>query len=176
MPQLILGLGSNRQRTQHLTAALSALHQQWASAVTPLSCSRMFESAAVGFAGHDFYNCVVAVDCAAPLLDIIAFCKQLEIAHGHHPDAPRFSPRNLDIDVLCYGDWVGHDPMVLPREEITENAFVLWPLAELLPDAKHPQLQRSYAELWHAYPKQQQRLAPIEFPFPDLPFLRIQQP
>ena len=53
--------------------------------------------------------------------------------------------------------------MRLPREEILYNAFVLWPLAELVPEGIHPTTGKSYAQLWRAFDKQKQRLQPINF-------------
>jgi 2-amino-4-hydroxy-6-hydroxymethyldihydropteridine diphosphokinase len=51
----------------------------------------------------------------------------------------------------------------LPREEITQYAFMLEPLAEIAPDHQHPVLGESYAHLWAAYDKtkaNQQRIVP----------------
>jgi 2-amino-4-hydroxy-6-hydroxymethyldihydropteridine diphosphokinase len=62
-----------------------------------------------------------------------------------------------------FGDLAGNvDGIELPRAEIVRNAFVLWPLAELVPQRLHPVLQRTYAELWRRYDRDQ-RLWPIEF-------------
>jgi 2-amino-4-hydroxy-6-hydroxymethyldihydropteridine diphosphokinase len=172
MARVVLGLGSNRQRQQHINAGLAALHQQFASAQHPLACSRVFESAAVGFAGHDFYNCVVELISTQSLLDISNFCKATERQFGHRSDAPKFSPRTLDMDILLYDDWVCQQPLVLPRDEILTNAFVLWPLAELLPHTLHPVTGTSYAALWASY-QLQQRIQPLDFEFVSLPHLRI---
>jgi len=51
----------------------------------------------------------------------------------------------------------------LPRGEITENAFVLCPLAELAPGVLHPLARQSFAELWQAYDKASQPLAKVDF-------------
>ena len=175
MARVILGLGSNRQRSTHINAGLKALHTQFASDSQPLRCSRVFESAAIGFAGHDFYNCVVELHSDQSLEAINQFCKATEIDFGHSSDAAKYSPRTLDIDILLYDDWVCDQPVVLPRAEILTNAFVLWPLAELNPELRHPLVARSYAELWRSY-SGQQRIAAIDFEFVSLPDLRIVSP
>lgn len=175
MARVILGLGSNRERSTHINAGLKALHAQFASDSQPIRCSRVFESAAIGFAGHDFYNCVVELQSDQSLDAINHFCKATEIQFGHSSNAAKYSPRTLDIDILLYDDWVCDEPVVLPRGEILTNAFVLWPLAELNPDLCHPVVERSYAELWRSY-SGQQRIAPIEFEFVSLPYLRIVKP
>lgn len=69
----------------------------------------------------------------------------------------------MDIDILLYGDETGLCCGIeLPRPEITENAFVLQPLSELLPDRVHPASGMSYLELWQDYDKSTQQLWAIE--------------
>ncbi len=175
MARVVLGLGSNRQRQQHINAGLRALHHYYADAQRPLNCSRVFESAAVGFSGHDFYNCVVEFVSDQSLLEIHDCCKAIERQHGHSGEAAKFSPRTLDIDILLYDDLVCQQPVALPRDEILTNAFVLWPLAELLPQAVHPVSGQNYAQLWASYALQQ-RIQPLAFEFVTLPYLRIVSP
>ena len=80
------------------------------------------------------------------------YLKALEDQHGRRRDTPRFSARTLDIDILTYDNVTGSvEGVLLPRQEILENAFVLWPLAELAPKEKHPVMGVSYAELWRSY-------------------------
>jgi 2-amino-4-hydroxy-6-hydroxymethyldihydropteridine diphosphokinase len=175
MALVVLGVGSNRQRQLHIKAGLAALHEYFADAQHPLYCSRVFVSAAVGFAGSDFYNCVVAFESDHTLAAINDFCKATERQFGHSSEATKFSPRTLDIDILLYDDWVCQQPINVPRDEILSNAFVLWPLAELLPLQRHPVVGTSYAELWANY-ELQQRIEPVEFDFVPLPYLRIVTP
>jgi 2-amino-4-hydroxy-6-hydroxymethyldihydropteridine diphosphokinase len=69
----------------------------------------------------------------------------------------------LDIDILTYGDFVGVEAGVeLPRDEITKNAFVLLPLSGIAPAVLHPQLKKSYADLWVDYDQGSQSLWKIE--------------
>ena len=50
-----------------------------------------------------------------------------------------WGPRTLDLDLLLYDNWVLDTPeLSLPHPHMTERAFVLVPLAELLPDWVHP--------------------------------------
>jgi 2-amino-4-hydroxy-6-hydroxymethyldihydropteridine diphosphokinase len=62
------------------------------------------------------------------------------------------------LDLLLYDDLVIEKPAQLPRDEITKNAFVLWPLSQIAPKLKHPILQKSYQELWQFYDKSSQQL------------------
>lgn len=166
-----LGLGSNRRRTHHILAGIRALHERFASAAHPLRVARVYESAAIGFDGHDFYNTVVAIETDLSIAALVATCKAIEQAHGHPSATPKYSPRTLDIDVLLYADVVCQQPIVLPRTEVLENAFVLWPLSELAADVQHPVVAQSFAQLWQNY-RGEQRLKPLEFAFESLPYLQ----
>lgn len=158
MTQVLLGLGSNLERERHLTAALDAL----SSLLNEMRCSPVFESVAVGYSGPNFYNFVVQGETQLPLLEFDRRLKAIEAENGRY--APDRKGLPLDIDVLVYGDQVGTfgNGLVLPRAEILHNAFVLWPLALLVPEQQHPVAGRSFAELWQAAGIVQQ-LWPVAF-------------
>jgi 2-amino-4-hydroxy-6-hydroxymethyldihydropteridine diphosphokinase len=118
----------------------------------------------VGFAGGNFYNLVVELKTDLTAAALIARLKAIEIEHGRAENAPKFAPRTLDLDLLLYDQLVDEN-INLPRAEITENAFVLKPLAELAPHLKHPVLDETYQTLWASYPKEKQKLWKIESDF-----------
>lgn len=131
-----------------------------------LQCSSVYESEAVGFSGDNFLNMVVVLETQQALPELIAQLKALEDSQGRDRSSAKFSARTLDVDILTYDDCLGvFDGVALPRQEITENAFVLWPLAEVAGDKVHPGLKRSFADLWQTYDKTKQRLWPIDFDF-----------
>jgi 2-amino-4-hydroxy-6-hydroxymethyldihydropteridine diphosphokinase len=158
MARIYISVGSNINRSYHIQAAVSALTQHFG----PLTLSSVYESEAVGFAGSTFYNMVVAVDTTLSIADCVGLFKQIEDSYGRDRSAAKFSGRTLDLDLLTYNDVVCQQPVELPRAEITENAFVLWPLAEIAPDVMHPLTRRSYSDMWQQYSKQQ-KLWPVPF-------------
>ena len=158
MARIYISIGSNINRSYHIQAAVSALTQHFG----PLTLSSVYESEAVGFAGSAFYNMVVAVDTSLSIADCVGLFKQIEDSYGRDRSAAKFSGRTLDLDLLTYDDVVCQQPVELPRAEITENAFVLWPLAEIAPDVMHPLTRRSYSDMWQQYSKQQ-KLWPVPF-------------
>ena len=127
----------------------------------------MYESEAVGFDGDNFLNMVVALQSDMPLWCIRDVLKAIEDQNGRDRSQKRFSGRTLDIDILTCDDLSGEfDGVVLPRPEITENAFVLKPLADICPLQLDPVSGKSYATLWQQYDRPQ-RLWPIEFHWHD---------
>ncbi|SEM60990.1 2-amino-4-hydroxy-6-hydroxymethyldihydropteridine diphosphokinase [Halomonas caseinilytica] len=161
MARISVSIGSNIERERHVRACLDAL----AETFDGLRVSKVYESEPVGFEdGRNFYNLVALFDCDWTVGELQAWCKRLEVAHGRRPDSPKFSPRTLDIDLLDVGGLSGeHDGVSLPRTEILHHAFVLKPLAELLPDTPHPVNGERYRDLWNALDTRDQRLWPVSF-------------
>jgi 2-amino-4-hydroxy-6-hydroxymethyldihydropteridine diphosphokinase len=154
-----LGIGSNVERERHITAALDAL----ADAFGELRISSVYESEAVGFDGDHFFNLVVGCETDLSVGNLSARLRQIENDNGRLRGGERFSARTLDIDILTYGDAVGQiDGIHLPRAEVLQNAFVLWPLAEIAGDERHPVENKTYADLWRAYDRAQ-KLWPVDF-------------
>ncbi|XKH59605.1 2-amino-4-hydroxy-6-hydroxymethyldihydropteridine diphosphokinase [Halomonas sediminis] len=161
MRQVTVSLGSNIEPERHIRLCLDALQARFGN----LAISGVFESEPVGFLdSRNFYNLVVAFYSNATPGELHAWAKHLEAQHGRRPDTPKYSPRALDIDLLTVGELCGLiDGVTLPRGEITHNAFVLQPLTELMPDARHPQSGIAYATLWKNFSMGSQRLWPVDF-------------
>ncbi|MBT8147369.1 MAG: 2-amino-4-hydroxy-6-hydroxymethyldihydropteridine diphosphokinase [Gammaproteobacteria bacterium] len=160
MPQAVLSLGSNIDPAFNIRTAVTHLRTRYPD----LLVSPVYESEAVGFTGDNFINLVVALKTDAGLAALIAELKQLEDQQGRDRTAPRFSGRTLDIDLLSFDGLQGvHAGLELPRPEIVEHAFVLRPLADLLPNSLHPSRQLPYSQLWEEFPKDEQRLWQIDF-------------
>lgn len=144
MPRVFVSIGSNIDKARNIGSGVAALSERFGALVV----SSVYESEAVGFAGDNFYNLVVAFDTDEPLDTVVAELDRVENEHGRVRNGERFNNRTLDLDILLYGDLVRHDADVdIPRSEITRYAFVLAPLAEIAPAGRHPELHRTYAEL-----------------------------
>ncbi len=165
MTQVFLGLGSNLQREKNIYAGLAALEKLFGE----LIISPIYESESVGFKGSHFYNLVMSVNTNLTIAQLSDALKKIEDENGRVRTGPKFSPRTLDIDILTYGDFVGVEAGVeLPRAEITQNAFVLLPLSEVAPNEVHPQLRKTYADLWASYDKNSQSLWEIQLTTPAI--------
>ncbi len=162
MATIYISLGSNINREENTRVGIAALKQAFGE----LTLSSVYESEAVGFDGDAFYNMVIACDVSTPVFETNQILRDIEDANGRDRSGPKFSSRTLDLDLLLYDDvQLDENGLKLPRDEILKNAFVLWPLAEIAPELKHPETQTSYAELWAAFDKNKESLKPVEFSF-----------
>ncbi len=160
MAWVTLSLGSNQDAMINLTSCLDALLLNFKD----LSLSSVFESEAVGFDGDNFLNMVIGINTDLELAELSLLLKGIEDKHGRDRGSPKFSGRTLDIDILTYANLAGDFGGIhLPRAEITENAFVLWPLSQVGSNDKHPVLKQSYKTLWADFDKEKQIIWPIDF-------------
>ena len=162
MAIVYVGVGTNCEREKHVHAAIDALSNHFGELIV----SSVFESEAVGFEGAAFYNLVVGFNTVLGVTELSTLLKCIEDQHGRQRGGDHlFTERTLDIDILLYDDLVGTFGKVqLPRKEILENAFVLWPLSEVAPDINHPAAKKTFSQLWQAYDKKSQQLSRITLP------------
>lgn len=140
-------MGSNLgSRIDHLRAAARRLAE--AVLVEP-RFSRVYETApAYGLDQPAYLNACCAGRTRLDPGALLVSLKGLESNAGRDPDAPRFSSRPLDLDILLYGDEIADTPrLTIPHAALAERAFVLLPLAEVAGAWRHPALERSIAEL-----------------------------
>ena len=151
MPDLtiVVGLGSNLgDRLANLRGAVAELGTT--SGLTVLGRSSVFESMAAGGPPQpDYLNAAVLLQSALCPAELCARTAGIEHALGRvRPDAVRWGPRTLDIDLLWSRGLVLEDPeLELPHPRLTVRAFALQPLLELVPDACDPRSLRAYVSL-----------------------------
>ncbi len=141
-----VGLGANLgdpERT--LAGAVEELARL--DGVTVLHRSSLYAAAPIGPAQPEFRNAVVSLATGRSPESLLAALLDVERAHGRIR-AERWGPRLLDLDILLWGDMVVETPgLRIPHSELHRRRFALEPLAELDPEAQHPVLQKSIAEL-----------------------------
>jgi 2-amino-4-hydroxy-6-hydroxymethyldihydropteridine diphosphokinase len=100
--------------------------------------SGWYRSAPVDASGPDYLNGAAVIDTALAPLDLLDALLAIEAAQGRKRPY-RHAPRTLDLDLLLYGDQVLDTPrLTLPHPRAHLRAFVLWPMAELLPAGTWP--------------------------------------
>ncbi len=134
-----LGLGSNvGDRESHIRAAVEVLRER---GVEVEAVSSHYETEPVGdvLDQADFLNAAVRICTDLEPEELLDLCKEVEVERGRRLDAPRHSPRPLDVDLLLLGDYeLSTDRLTLPHPEVTSRRFVLVPLLELDPELRLP--------------------------------------
>ena len=157
--RVYLSLGSNVEPEKNLRAAIAELRAQFGS----IDQSPAYRYPAVGFEGPDFLNLAVGIDTGLGPEALNDWLHALEDRHGRRRDVPRYSSRTLDVDIVLYGERVikGAGNLEVPRAELLQT-FVLQPLADIAPDAIHPTLHKSIAELWASGVASGERGSPVD--------------
>jgi 2-amino-4-hydroxy-6-hydroxymethyldihydropteridine diphosphokinase len=134
-----LGLGSNvGDPAAHLRAALELLEAEGVE-VEAVSSTYVTEPVGEVLDQPDFLNAAVRIRTAHEPEELLDACKRVEAERGRSFDAPRHSPRPLDVDLLLLGDLeLTTDRLTLPHPEVTTRRFVLVPLLELDPELALP--------------------------------------
>lgn len=143
-----LGLGSNvGDPAAHLRAALELLEAEGIE-IDAVSSAYVTEPVGEILDQPDFLNAAVRIRTDLEPEALLDACKRVEAARGRTLDAPRHSPRALDVDLLLLGDLeLSTDRLTLPHREVTTRRFVLVPLLELDPDLALPDGTRLAAAL-----------------------------
>jgi 2-amino-4-hydroxy-6-hydroxymethyldihydropteridine diphosphokinase len=141
--------GSNLDAERNILLAARALKARHPGA----RFSRCYRNKAVGFDGPDFINFVVELPVAGTPALLKGELECIETQCGRVRDAPRWTPRPMDLDILLFGDVVQDAPgLVLPRPDLLRWGFMLGPLAELAPSLRHPG-GATIDQLWQAFDK-----------------------
>ncbi|MEM6709152.1 MAG: 2-amino-4-hydroxy-6-hydroxymethyldihydropteridine diphosphokinase [Pseudomonadota bacterium] len=147
---VVLGLGSNLGNSATVLAdACTRLAGFARGAVLRSSC---FRTSPVDCppGSASFLNAVVALEPRFGLTPerLLYRLKSLERQFGREQNPVRHAPRELDIDLLLFGDQrVASERLVLPHPRAVERRFVLAPLVQILPELVWPDTGRTVAKL-----------------------------
>lgn len=141
-----IGLGSNLgDRETALRTALDGLGRR---GLRVEACSSFYWTEPVGGPPQEWYlNAVVTGRTRLTPEELLHACLDVEHEQGRVRGV-RNGPRTLDVDLLLYGDEQRQDGRLeLPHPRLHERRFVLVPLCEIDPQARHPRLGLTAAEL-----------------------------
>jgi 2-amino-4-hydroxy-6-hydroxymethyldihydropteridine diphosphokinase len=148
-----LSLGSNiGDREARLRDALARLQREGRL----IAVSSFYETEPVEVTDQAwFLNCAVGLETSVPPPELMRSLLRIEQEMGRKRIQKK-GPRTIDIDILLFGDAVVNTPeLTIPHPAMHERRFVLEPLAEIAPDARHPVLKKTIRELREALPSGQ---------------------
>jgi 2-amino-4-hydroxy-6-hydroxymethyldihydropteridine diphosphokinase len=143
-----IALGSNLgDRRRFLDQALQLLREQ--PRVTVGRVSSYHETEPVGGPPGQgpYLNAAAELQTDLPPRDLLRLLLEVETRLGRVRQE-RFGPRTIDLDLLLYGDVMSDEAeLTLPHPRMHERLFVLRPLAEIAPRARHPRLGLTVREM-----------------------------
>lgn len=134
MPKAYLGLGGNvGNRKSNINEAICLLESH--SEVRVSKRSADYETAPVGYEQQEwFLNVVVEIETTLPPYELLALCNDVE-QQLKRVRLIRWGPRTIDIDILIYEGFESkEDRLIVPHPRMTERAFVIIPLMEIVPN------------------------------------------
>jgi len=146
LKNVFLSLGSNiGEREAQLRDAIQRLERAGVQVVRE---SSVYETEPQDLRDQPwFLNMVLEIETSLSPIELLARIQEIEKSMGRKREVPK-GPRNIDIDILLYGESVVEtDDLQIPHPRLAQRRFVLEPLAELAPDLRHPQSNRTMRDL-----------------------------
>ena len=131
MNKVYMGLGSNvGDRIENIKSAFNFF--KWDDRFHTVETSSLYESSPYGNKEQqNFINCAVTFETKIDIHALLNVVKELERRIGRIK-RDHWAPREIDIDILFYGDLVLiEDDLTIPHKDFANRDFVLVPLIEL---------------------------------------------
>ncbi len=144
---VFIALGSNvGDRERYISQAIDFLAAE--VGIMVLKQSRSIETEPVGPIEQGlFLNAVIEISTALSPKDLLAKCLAIEERMGRIR-TERWGPRTIDLDIVLFGNEVIDEAyLTIPHRELPNRNFVLAPLAEIAPEARHPLLGVTASEM-----------------------------
>ena len=146
MKVVYIALGSNLgNRAENLRLAREQID---AADLWVLRASSVYETAPRDIENQPWFLNQV-IECETDLFprQLLGRLQKIERAMGRKRTIAK-GPREIDLDILLFGNAVVKAPeLEVPHPRMMERRFVLEPLAELVPEKKHPGTRRTMREM-----------------------------
>lgn len=129
--RVFVGVGSNvGRRLVFLQRAVRALRRT--PGVNVCRVSPVYETSPVGPRQRDFLNAVLELRSSVGPAELLRRMKEIESVLGRRR-RQRWGPREIDLDLLFFGDRRSRGTLQLPHPRWKERKFVVWPLSDIAP-------------------------------------------
>lgn len=144
---VLLSLGSNLgNRLQYLQQAVDAVHCKLG---TVIRLSSVYETPPWGFESTPFYNCLISIHTYKTPEEVLKGVLAIEKKLGRVRSGENgYSARTIDIDIITFNEeTIVTKDLIIPHPRLHERNFVMVPLAEIVPDWQHPELNESIGSM-----------------------------
>lgn len=149
MVRCFLSLGSNLGRRAEVIARAITLLSE--GGVIVKKKSALYETEPWGIfekKPNQFLNMVISCETKLSPRALLKLTQKTEKKLGRIHQAPSYSSRPIDLDILFYGSRIIKTPILkIPHPHIALRRFVLIPLLEIAPRHFHPQLKKTVHHL-----------------------------
>lgn len=142
-----IALGSNQG--EKMDWLKKAVYEVYKAIGDVTRVSKVYKTPAWGFEGDDFLNAVIEVNTRFSAEVTLEKLLTIELQLGRiRVENKGYQARTIDLDILFYGnETIVSERLTVPHPKLIERSFVLYPLADLVPNLIHPTLNKSVSEL-----------------------------
>ncbi len=143
---IALSLGAN------LGDRLSALRyaiKRMSEIIPDIVSSDIYETEPIGYVDQPaFLNCACIGHTESSIEEVLELISTVH-SELHRKPRPKWHEREIDIDILLYGDTIlENEQVTIPHPRMHERAFVLKPLSQIAPDLVHHKFMNTITELY----------------------------
>ena len=141
-----IAIGSNQgNKLGYLQKAISEIYTHIGDV---LRVSKVYDTPAWGFEGDNFYNACLEVRTRFSAEDLLQKLLSIELSMGRKRIGNSYANRPIDLDIVFYeNEKIETSSLQVPHPRLAERKFVLYPLADLIPDFEHPILKLTIENL-----------------------------
>nr|WP_321229648.1 2-amino-4-hydroxy-6-hydroxymethyldihydropteridine diphosphokinase [uncultured Psychroserpens sp.] len=142
-----IALGSNKgDRLKYLQDAVDAI---FAEIGKVNAIAKVYNTPAFGFEGDDFLNTCIYIESVFSAEEVLEKLQTIEKRLGRErKQTEGYESRTIDLDILLFDcDIIASKNLNVPHSQLPKRKFVLKPLHDIASKLKHPQLEKTVAQL-----------------------------
>ena len=145
---VFIGLDSNLgDRRRYIEKAIAELKRS--GGIEVVKVSKLYETEPAGGPPQGKYlDGVAEIMTTLTPRALLAILKEIEKKVGRTPSDIRWGPREIDLDILLFGDLAVDEPdLKIPHPLLHLRDFMLEPICEIAPEVIHPVLKKRVGDI-----------------------------